>query len=315
MSNLLKIKKFIRQITSEKLFQKIKFSYRKYIIRKRDVIFYLSFQCNYHCPYCVIRRAGYSNIYPRLSEHAWQEWIRVFKKMPPLIISLSGGEPFLNHDLIELLNQMPKKHTVNMTTNLSLPIDDFIAQIKRKPQITASLHAYEANLDIFKKRVLQLKRAGFSIFINFVGYPQKIHLIPELKIFFEQHQIIFNVDPYIDPGYKYSADEIAVIKKYAKKFRSLGFEEDRRPKLCYAGSRHLVIVPNGDVYACQSGFYYNTSKLHQRFAVSHNFCLGNLFVGTFRFLNQPIVCSLPCNEACDIESAFVKKLTNNKSSF
>ncbi|MDD3102363.1 MAG: hypothetical protein PHE59_04445 [Patescibacteria group bacterium] len=306
--NLFGIKKKIKNILPENCFRQFKYFYRRYVVRRKSAVFYLSYQCNYKCPYCIISRAGYSDIYPKKCEHSWSEWVDIFKKLPPLIISLSGGEPFLNLGIIDLINNLPSKHIVNITTNLSLPVDEFINRVSRKIQITASLHLYEADVEIFKERVLKLKKANFSVFINFVGYPQKISLIPELKLFFEKHGVHFNVDPYIDPAYKYSSQEIELIKKYAKKFRKMGFKDNTGPQKCYAGSMHFIILPNGDCYACQSGFYYNTSKLYKHFDVSKDFCLGNLFSGTFKFWNKPVICSLPCNEACDIESAFVRRL-------
>jgi len=303
-----KIKKFIRKEIPEKYFRRLKFYYRKYIIRKKSAIFYLSFLCNYNCPYCIIKRAGYPECYPKGVEHSWEEWVKVFEKKSPSIINITGGEPFLYPNLIELVNNIPKKHIVNITTNLSLPVKEFINRVSKRFQITASFHSYEADSDSFKNKVIQLKKAGFNIHVTFVGYPEKIYLIPDLKRRFEALDVIFNVNPYIDPDYKYSDKEIEIIKKYTGSLRRMGFEDKCVLKKCYAGSMHSIILPNGDVYACHAGMYYNTSPLHQKFKVKKNFYLGNIFSGTLKFHKKSIICSSPCNEACDIESAFVEEL-------
>jgi|GEM_PF-1606301 len=305
----LALKRWLKKALPQNIFRKIKIFYRQNIIKKREAVFYLSFKCNYHCPYCVINRSAYYDLFPRDKvKNSWQAWVEVFKKLPPLIIGLSGGEPFLNEDLVELVNNISTKHVINITTNLSLPIDDFIKRVQRRPQITASFHSYEADLNLFKDRVLQLKKAGFPIMINFVGYPQRIHLIPQLKKLFEDKKIMFNVDPYIDPSYKYSSEEIDIIKKYSSNFRSLGFEGPGLKKKCFAGSSHFIILPNGDAYACQSGLHYNCSPLYKNFQVKRSFYLGNLFLDNFKFYTEPVFCDLPCSEACDIESAFVRKI-------
>lgn len=281
-------------------------------LHKIHVVFVPTFSCNYHCPYCLINKEKYVNKYPKIIPY--NKWVKAFSKLSSAVIDITGGEPFCYPKLIQLVEKLPRKHRVMITTNLSFPVDRF-KKIGRDIGITASFHSYEADINSFKSKIVELKEAGFNLTINFVGYPAKMHLIPRLKTFFENLGVTFNVDPYIDPDYEYTKKEIEILKKYIQKKRKLGFDfRDNKPKKCKAGLRHFMIVPNGDVYTCHAGFFYTTSNLHKEFrAKKEEFYMGNLFDGSFRPLKKDKICSYPCSEACDLDYAQPKYL--NKASF
>lgn len=275
------------------------------------IIFIPTLRCNYHCPYCLINKINYPQKYPQTSERGWEDWVKVFEKIPSSMVFISGGEPFLYSNLVKLIKNLPKKHLVaTLTTNLSLS-DAVLSEIPKKIfQIEASFHPHMAGLKSFTEKVLNLKKQGFQIKINFVAYPKIINLIPTLKDHFEKKiGVIFNVDSYIDPAYHYTPEEIKIIKKYIPKNRKMGYQlNDNKLKKCQAGSRYFIFLPNGDVYTCHAGFYSATSPFHKTENFKEKFYLGNLFDGTFKPLTEPIKCSIPCCEACDITWANPKAL-------
>ena len=278
------------------------------------IIFYPSFTCNYRCPYCIlITKNKFYDKFPKVDEHNYDEWLEVFKKLPRSRICFSEGEPLLFKGIYNFLNKLISFHEVNLTTNLSQPIDN-LKKINKKIIITASFHPHMAKLDEFIKKVLILKKEGFHIGVEFVAYPESIPNIPQIKKKFNKEGVSFWIDPFIDPDHKYNKKEKEILSKYLLNKRQLGFNfKDFSKKECCAGSKYQVILPNGEVYTCHEGMYYLNSndfakKLNKK-AVREQFYLGNLFNNTFKMREKKMICCYPCSEACDIDNAEVKKIS------
>jgi hypothetical protein len=91
--------------------------------------------------------------------------------------------------------------------------------------------------------------------------------------------------------------------------KQLDFSDYSR-KLCSAGRNYINLMPNGDVYTCSSGISYHLQDLARRIALDRpikQFVLGNLFDGSFALNNNDVFCSLPCKDACDIDSVKIRR--------
>jgi len=267
------------------------------------ISFVPTYVCNYQCPYCFIHtKFNYAKVFPRNSEHSWEEWVQAFDKLPQSFIHITGGEPLSYPELIPLLENMPKKHTIlAVATNLTLHVDELSKLPNRRFFISTSFHSHMTDKESFGERVLKMKRAGFPVSVSVVAYPDRIALLPEFKRYFEDEiGVRFVVNPYLDPFYKYSKEEADIVEKYVPSRIKVGWAEDTRPKTCVAGSKYFQFLPNGDVYTCLSGIYYATSDLHEGICENPGrFYLGNLFDGSFKPLDGPMTCSCPCSERCD----------------
>jgi len=275
-----------------------------------SIVFLPTFRCNYKCPYCLVNKFDYSRSFQKKDEHHWRDWIEVFEKLPSSIIHISGGEPFLFNGFIELVNNMPRKHIIaGITTNLSFPISEFKKISKNNRRINTSFHPFGVEKEVFLKKVLTLKKIGFTIWVNIVAYPNLLKKIKSFIDYFRKRGLDVNVDPYLDPYYEYGDKEKKMVRSLVTRNRRIGFDhEDKDWKECYAGSKYIVILPNGDVYSCMAGFYYST-QAYQKFNNSNiKFFMGNLFDGSFRYKTKKMKCNLPCQEACDIESTGVKNV-------
>ena len=78
--------------------------YLKYLFRKKypaEITFFVTGRCNFRCRHCFNRQ---DNRQPSTSEELTIAQIQeMTQTMPPLLrLSLSGGEPFLRHDLIQI---------------------------------------------------------------------------------------------------------------------------------------------------------------------------------------------------------------------
>jgi MoaA/NifB/PqqE/SkfB family radical SAM enzyme len=281
--------------------------------RRNMVIVYPSFFCNYKCPYCVIRKSKRLNDYPRESEHSWKEWADALNRLPPSDVSFSGGETLLFPGMVSLIQSLALKHKVFLTTNLSSLPDELVeCRLRERLVITASFHPVEADYDSFKERLKILKNSGFKVFVEMVAYPRFLKDVEHyLKRFKMETGITVNVDPYITPEYRYTSDDLMILKKLGIYNRRFGFDFAGKGVLkeCKAGMRHFVMVPNGDVFACHAGFYYVTSPLHLEFrARKEDFYLGNIFLDTFKIRKELTHCFMPCSEACDLDGADVREI-------
>jgi hypothetical protein len=189
-----------------------------------------------------------------------------------------------------------------IATNIALHIDKLTQLPNKKFVISTSFHPHMTDKESFGERVIKLKKAGFAVSVSMVAYPELIPRILEFKHYFEKKiGVRFVVNPYLNPQYKYSEEEAAIVRKYVPSDVKVGWAaNDYGPKQCVAGSRYFQVLPNGDVYTCYSGLYYATSPLHKGVCDNPSmFFLGNLFDGSFKPLTEPMICSFPCSERCD----------------
>lgn len=296
----------------------LRFLFKKVLEKNlTTIVWYITFKCNYKCPYCIIKTKAKYYKKPFSKEIGVREWIKIFQKFPPSIVRITGGEPTLFEDFSELANKFPKKHILCITTNLS-NIDE-LKKIKRRfIFLSTSYHPYMTKIEDFISKAIRLRKKFFSLTAECVAYPHILNDIVKMKEIFSKHDIKLNVDPYIDPEYSYTEDELKKIKKLSVgesiRIRAYGFDFQGygKIKICNAGSNYFVIIPNGDVYTCNAGFYYVTSPIHKKFrAKKSEFYLGNLFDNTFSRLKEEKICYYPCSEACDIETAKPKLLNRN----
>ena len=119
-----------------------------------------------------------------------------------------------------------------------------------------------------------MKSISDYITINFVDYPPQRKFIEPLKRMAIEKGFRFNLEPYVD----------------IKKDLGLG-----KRKSCRAGVDYFMIVPNGDVWRCNTAFNY-----HYFVKKIPKFRLGNVFDGTFKPLTKATSCSLKCVHGCDL---------------
>src|SRR5436853_2492934 len=98
--------------------------YRKVFPNRLHSMLYPTMRCNYKCSYCpVVTKFDFGMVWGYGSELTASQWIAALEKLPPAVIYIQGGEPFLYRDLPELVNHLPEKHSlVGIVTNLSVPV-------------------------------------------------------------------------------------------------------------------------------------------------------------------------------------------------
>jgi len=107
------------------------FDVRRKQMKNGDIKFTwdIHYKCNFRCPYCWFFKCWETveklNVY--LSPAQWMtHWENIHKKYGTVRIEITGGEPFMYPDFVELLSRLTLIHNVKVTTNLSADMKDFV---------------------------------------------------------------------------------------------------------------------------------------------------------------------------------------------
>jgi hypothetical protein len=284
---------------------------------KHKIVCYPTFKCNYDCPYCNVRTRGkMPEKFPE--EHSGKEWADMFNRLEPSLIGLSGGELFLEvpgstWSIREFLENIDRKHIVAITSNLSWDTDKVLpwltkARSEKRIHITFSFHPSMTNIEPFLEKMKILRKNGIVSTASIVAVPAVFSQLESFKQKFDAAGIRFAVHTFLDPAFKYTQEQKDFLIKFNGTIRdkeddelSFDFDNEPVPKNCVAGKDYYLFVPNGDAYACQSGFFCVNSPVHEKWRANKSeFHLGNVFDNTFKPRNFTTTnCKYPCSEYCD----------------
>lgn len=258
------------------------------------IIWNTTYRCDFACSYCYFSdkdKKHDEEIVSKLSatriaqafESTGKEWL----------ILLSGGEPFMIPDFLDLAKLLSAKNHLQITSNL------FSEKVYRLHEyvhpekvlvISASLHPeerkkHDPRYNDFTEKYFFLKNQGFRMLVNIVTYPPQIRKIPS-EINYLKDRGIDNItvltyrgcwNNRYYPG-RYSKEELKVIEKYCIDRNELliaGNKMNFKGKGCEAGMNYFSMDPSGNVSRCGS--------------ISENH--GNLFYTGIQFDNIPKLCT------------------------
>jgi len=257
----------------------------------------IHYKCNFRCPYCWFYTgwtvASKRNIY--LSPEEWiMHWKKVYDKYGSVHIEITGGEPFIYPNFIELVRLLSSMHTLKITTNMSGDIESFVKEIDpKKVNLDLNFHPLFANIDILIKKAILLKKAGFRAGVCYLAYPPQMRKIEIFKKRFEDVGINFALAAFWgEYGGKrypesYTQKEVEYIRPFLGDIDRVVYHlkgGSPKGKLCNAGYKYAVIQADGNVIRC--------GQLPDRI-------ISNLAEGDFHLLDKPEPCEAdfcPCNE-------------------
>lgn len=257
----------------------------------------LHYACNYRCPYCWFNGKWHDfarqNI--KLSvDDLFKAWRRVYDKYGSVHIEIIGGEPFIYPNFTELIKQLTSVHTVGITSNLSMEVENFVSEIDyRKVKIVPTFHPLFANFDKFIKKASLLTKEGMVCFVNYLAYPPQIKFIGYYKEKFLGHSIELSVMTFWgkyngkDYPQSYTQQERQMIEPHLGRRKGEKFQLEPKQvkgRICTAGQRYAIVKGDGSVFRCGG---------------SHPESLGNIFGDNFSLLDCPSPCIsefCPCNE-------------------
>jgi organic radical activating enzyme len=255
------------------------------------------YACNYRCPYCWFdgrwtELARQNTIFS--IEQLLKYWKKIYDRYGSVHIEIIGGEPFLYPNFKELIKQLSKMHSIGITTNLSISIDDLVENIDTsRIKIQATFHPLFAKFDDFIKQISLLKKKQMSNSVYYLAYPPQIRLIKYYKQRFNEYGVSLDVMSFwgeyqgVQYPQGYTLDERNLLDPYLGKTKGEKFQLEPKKvngKLCRAGQIYADIKADGMVYRCGG------SKAQK---------IGNLFSEDFKLLDNPMPCEsefCPCNE-------------------
>ena len=265
--------------------------------------------CNFRCSYCFFAP---HELGARVQRHGTPaQWEAGFNSTDKVwLIHISGGEPSVHPDFLDLVERLSSRHYLSLNSNLAhRSIDELPSRIDpaRVFFINAALHPQQrrerGSLDGFVERARRLSSAGFRVLVSVLMTPAAVRALPQVASHLRAQGI--SPIPKVLRGHfqgrrypnAYTPDEKAVIREYVARARhdyaammaTLGeaptidvLSDDRfvdgKPnywgRACEAGRRFVRIDPDGTVRRC---------GLKQP--------LGNLLARKLELLPKP----MPCN--------------------
>jgi MoaA/NifB/PqqE/SkfB family radical SAM enzyme len=306
----------LQRIIPAPLRSKIRPYHRFFFPNKMYGYWNITYRCTYKCSYCPFcGQATYGKLFPRETEKTPQEWLAILEKLPPMSFLLIGGEPMLYPGIDQIINNMPKKHSIiGMVTNASLPVDLY-KKIHKKICVSVSFHREFAKEDAFIEKVLALKEFMWINSVNIVATPENIPFLDKLYNRLTPKGITLRVEHLVKTGFQYTPEQFKQIEKYLTPDRNFHkketFYEGPVCKMCSAGQNYVNIMPNADVYSCVGGLEYTHSvarkPLVKNPAALKRYYVGNLADENFRFFTEKKPCPYPCVYVCDWDYADIRK--------
>lgn len=270
--------------------------------------------CNFDCIYCY--PGSKKNKFIGL--HDYQKIIDGFNRTGlRWLIYISGGEPFLFPNFVELCEKLTEKHIISLNTNLSHKDVFRFAECISPERVRCfhcSLHIQEREKHksvkdfIYRYKFLESKR--FYVYASYVLHPLLLNRFRDDYAYFKSEGIILR--PKIFRGTfgrfmlrrtypdAYSKKQKKMIISYIEQSQkdgdfNISHKEDTikgrlsdvyldklfinglpsfKGRSCLAGKNFVRLTPEGNAYRC-----YNENQ-----------CMGNLFDGTVKFLDNPQIC-------------------------
>jgi organic radical activating enzyme len=291
--------------------------YRKLFRNRLHVLFWPTFRCNYACSYCTVcTKFDFAKVFTPQSEKRVEQWLNVLEKLPPAMIYVAGGEPFVYAGLPELVNNLPRRHQLlGIVSNISLPASVY-RKIKRPFHLNASFHREYVSSENFIARVKELQQF-LDVHVNIVATPENLPVISSIDELMKTYRITLHIDPYVDHEFRYSTQEQALLRKYTRADRKLLVDfGDFSRKQCSAGRNYVNLLPDGQVFTCAGGFTYTHSPLYAEMVRNKplgHYRMGNIFDPEFRLNSSDLLCELPCKDACDRDAVLVKIQPSDQS--
>lgn len=257
----------------------------------------ITYECNYHCTYCHAPKPWKPETrktkYP--GARKWIEiWERIYEYYGECEIVISGGEPFIYPNSMDLMIGLSKFHIIEFCTNLFFNVEPIANNMDPKSvRIGTSFHPQFSELEFFIKKINYLKDKGFEVWVNFVPWPPFFAQIKNIRNMLQENEIKIVLQPFIGQyegrqypqGYTDEEKKLLGIFNDEANIKTVDFkttdEANKRGKLCRMGQNYAFIHPDGEAERC---------------CKDHTINLGNIIDGTFSLLDKPLACQADeCN--------------------
>ena len=264
---------------------------------KVNFVWDIHYTCNFRCPFCWFNSnweemASHNRYLP--VDELLKVWERIYEKYGECHIMITGGEPTLYPNFIPLIERLSKIHTIKVTSQLSTDIYTFASKLNpERVVLDMNYHPMESKLEPFIRKVLTLKKNGFSGGVCYLAYPPQMDKILYYRDKFEEKGIGFALaafwGEYDGKQYPqaYTEEEREMIAPFIGDVDRIKYHLDGKKtkgKLCRSGYIYASIKADGTVTRCGP--------------LSHK-PIGNIFSEDFNLFAEPMPCEAdvcPCDE-------------------
>lgn len=265
---------------------------------KVRVTWNIHWSCNFRCTYCFFdghwTEYGKRNAY--LTPDQWMtHWDRFHERYGRSYVTINGGEPFAYPRFIDLLARLTEKHwPVNVTTNGSLKLDEFLARVDHdKVSVSLSFHPQYNTLDESLALLKKLRDGGAQVgCFNFVAWPPFLKDLPGYLATCERAGESLKVIPFVGEwmGKRYPeayGEEERALLGLSRPDADMDWIQSKRHKgmLCRAGHKSMLLLPDGQVTRCGQ--------------IGDPGIFGSFLDPAFKMLPEPTACDVefcPCDE-------------------
>jgi MoaA/NifB/PqqE/SkfB family radical SAM enzyme len=248
--------------------------------------------CNFHCNYCDIWKKEDEKAKIQIDITKLQKGLECFHGN--WRIDITGGEPFLEKNFVEICQVLTEKHFISINTNLSTSnVFDFAEKIspEKCKYFNASVHIAEREksdkgLKIFIEKIRHLQYKGFYPTAIYVTHPNLFERMKSDIAYLETngvervHILIFrgwHKEKLYPVSYTTAQRALLLsMNAYYLDFEVLNNKHfDFYGHLCHAGQNFFVMDREGNIRRCTS--------------IDKSY--GNLFEKTIRFDKKIKPCS------------------------
>ncbi|MDD2733772.1 MAG: radical SAM protein [Desulfuromonadaceae bacterium] len=223
------------------------------------VAFFLSFNCNLKCDYCINLHDNASRFeQAKRSYMSADDWIAAANRLvlrDDLPLTLQGGEPTLYPGFYRFVNEVKPEIKMDLMTNLMFDVDAFINNVpverflREAPYaaIRVSYHPGQNDIDDLIKKAIKLQDAGFRVGLYGIDHPDPVingHIKEvqqrclNLGLDFRSKEFLGKHGDVIYGTFKY---EDCVTGELLKK--------------CECRTTEIIVDPSGNVFKCHSDLY------------------------------------------------------------
>ncbi len=263
--------------------------------------------CNLKCIHCYKGASGHQH----LSLKDYRELLEYFEPSEFYRVDITGGEPFMNPDIIDILSYTTEKgYMVNIFTNGTLITRELAEKLAEYniQHLYISLDSsspekhnmIRGNNDSFQKTIEAIRAVhefGIPVIINATLFEDNLY---ELKSLIELSRSLgasLRICPVLDAGNGKSVDKVSVDASIRALIMTLNedFSINRARTYvgpaCGAGASMLYIHPNGDISICPTLSKSQLADLN----------IGNVHLDSYptimsKFVNLKNARSIECGE-------------------
>lgn len=191
----------------------------------------ITYKCNYKCTYCHAPKHGQKNVVDTsiISKEEWVKiWNNVYNMYGECEINISGGEPSIYPNFFDIVQEIIKKHKVEIVTNLSFNVENNLDNLNpERVRFAASFHPQHVSVEEFSAKIKKIKKAGFIVTTNFVPWPPFFDKVEYYKKVFDRNNINVVLQPFVGTydGKKYPDSYNDEEKEILRLFKKNGNKE------------------------------------------------------------------------------------------